>query len=93
MFNGLFSTVSTTLSDTMHTLKALQKMNRLVLCLLVAIAFADVAMGWSCDQMNRHPVRARVLCIGSCNLQSCATGYCQIRRGRKTCVCSRCSRG
>ncbi|VDK27406.1 unnamed protein product [Anisakis simplex] len=30
------------------------------------------------------------LCISSCKLQNCATGYCRERNGRPKCVCSRC---
>ncbi|EGT52624.1 hypothetical protein CAEBREN_15906 [Caenorhabditis brenneri] len=36
---------------------------------------------------------ARGLCITSCSMQNCGTGYCQKRSGRPTCVCSRCANG
>ncbi|CAP31030.1 Protein CBR-ABF-2 [Caenorhabditis briggsae] len=36
---------------------------------------------------------ARGLCITSCSMQNCGTGYCEKRRGRPTCVCSRCANG
>ncbi len=36
---------------------------------------------------------ARLACISSCKIQNCGTGYCQVRNGRKTCVCSRCGNG
>jgi len=33
---------------------------------------------------------ARGACIASCKVQSCGTGYCEMRSGRPVCVCSRC---
>uniref|UniRef100_A0A8R1I8A2 Uncharacterized protein n=3 Tax=Caenorhabditis japonica TaxID=281687 RepID=A0A8R1I8A2_CAEJA len=36
---------------------------------------------------------ARGLCITSCSMQNCGTGYCEKRGGRPTCVCSRCANG
>ncbi|KAK5984097.1 hypothetical protein GCK32_006958 [Trichostrongylus colubriformis] len=70
-----------------------QEMNRLVMCLFVAIAFVDVAMSVTCNLMDCHPILARTACVASCKAMNCATGYCENRGGRKTCVCSRCDVG
>ncbi|KAK5985892.1 ABF-2 [Trichostrongylus colubriformis] len=73
-------------------------MNRLLLCLVVVVAF-EVAMSQlylsTCARMD-VPIldkAARAACITSCSVQNCGTGYCENRGGRKTCVCSRCASG
>ncbi|PIO69406.1 hypothetical protein TELCIR_08767, partial [Teladorsagia circumcincta] len=74
------------------------KMNRLLLCLFLAIT-VNVAMGQiylsTCARMDTPILdkAARAACITSCSIQNCGTGYCENRGGRKTCVCSRCANG
>ncbi|KAK5985164.1 ABF-2 [Trichostrongylus colubriformis] len=73
-------------------------MNSLLLFLFVTFTF-DVVRSrvyfTTCARMDAGPIlakAARAACITSCKWQNCGTGYCQIRGGRKTCVCSRCRR-
>ncbi|VDO15830.1 unnamed protein product [Haemonchus placei] len=73
-------------------------MNLLLMCLLLAVV-SDVVVSavylTTCARMD-VPVlakAARAACITSCSVQNCGTGYCENRRGRKTCVCSRCANG
>ncbi|KIH45719.1 hypothetical protein ANCDUO_24237 [Ancylostoma duodenale] len=73
-------------------------MNRFLLCLAL---FAILGLASSqfylttCARMDTPILdkAARAACITSCSIQNCGTGYCENRRGRKTCVCSRCANG
>ncbi|ULU01499.1 hypothetical protein L5515_004517 [Caenorhabditis briggsae] len=47
----------------------------------------------SCTKMDKNSQVARAACITSCAVQHCATGYCEKRGNRPTCVCSRCDKG
>ncbi|EFP09452.1 hypothetical protein GCK72_009686 [Caenorhabditis remanei] len=66
--------------------------------LLVFIVFVAISGVFSqdlasCARMDTMEKVARAACIGSCTIQNCATGYCEKRNGRPTCVCSRCAFG
>ncbi|CAD6199839.1 unnamed protein product [Caenorhabditis auriculariae] len=69
-----------------------------ILAILALAAFSEVSAGidlTTCARMNVPILSkgARALCIASCNLQNCGTGYCKKRSGRPTCMCSRCANG
>ncbi|KAF1770342.1 hypothetical protein GCK72_002160 [Caenorhabditis remanei] len=63
---------------------------------LLLVSYAAAGIDFStCARMD-VPVldkAARGLCITSCSMQNCGTGYCEKRSGRPTCVCSRCANG
>uniref|UniRef100_A0A915A2Y8 Uncharacterized protein n=1 Tax=Parascaris univalens TaxID=6257 RepID=A0A915A2Y8_PARUN len=64
--------------------------------LLVAVVAVTTALDFSsCARMDVPGLNkvAQGLCISSCKYQNCGTGSCVRRRGRKTCVCSRCGGG
>uniref|UniRef100_A0A915CIV3 Uncharacterized protein n=1 Tax=Parascaris univalens TaxID=6257 RepID=A0A915CIV3_PARUN len=64
--------------------------------LLVAVVAVTTALDFSsCARMDVPGLSkvAQGLCISSCKYQNCGTGSCVRRRGRKTCVCSRCGGG
>ncbi|VDM47441.1 unnamed protein product [Toxocara canis] len=66
-----------------------------IFVLLVALVTVNAVIDFStCARMDIPGLSkiARGLCITSCKYQNCGTGYCQKRRGRPTCVCSRCRR-
>ncbi|PAV75671.1 hypothetical protein WR25_15167 [Diploscapter pachys] len=67
-----------------------------ILFAVVALQFVSAAIDFStCARMDVPILNkvARGLCITSCSAQNCGTGYCRKRRGRPTCVCSRCADG
>ncbi|CAJ0595284.1 unnamed protein product [Cylicocyclus nassatus] len=73
-------------------------MNNLLLCTvlfaLLGLASTQIYLT-TCARMD-VPIldkAARAACITSCSVQNCGTGYCENRKGRKTCVCSRCANG
>ncbi|RCN52255.1 hypothetical protein ANCCAN_01688 [Ancylostoma caninum] len=69
----------------------------LVFSILLSLFVAIFGQGYlsTCARMDIPGLdkAARALCIASCSLQNCATGNCEVREGRKTCVCSRCKDG
>ncbi|VDO83007.1 unnamed protein product [Heligmosomoides polygyrus] len=67
----------------------------LLMCFFVLGDIADGVYLTTCARMDTPILAkgARALCIASCSAQNCATGYCEKRGGRKTCVCSRCASG
>ncbi|VDM76172.1 unnamed protein product [Strongylus vulgaris] len=76
----------------------IRAMDHSLLCLvLLALLGLANSQGYlsTCARMD-VPILdkvARAACIASCSIQNCGTGYCQVRRGRKTCVCYRCANG
>ncbi|KHJ86600.1 hypothetical protein OESDEN_13641, partial [Oesophagostomum dentatum] len=69
------------------TLRNKIQMHLLILLLLLVAAFNDGVYSFSCD------IGGRPACVLSCQVQNCATGYCEDREGRNICVCSRCASG
>ncbi|TKR61434.1 hypothetical protein L596_028540 [Steinernema carpocapsae] len=61
-------------------------MNKLLLSFVLLSTFAFIAESLSC-------CAGRAGCIGSCNLQNCATGYCTKEGCDGVCQCSRCDKG
>ncbi|KHN71559.1 hypothetical protein Tcan_02178 [Toxocara canis] len=67
-----------------------------VLVMMMLLVCANAAIDFStCARMDIPVLSkvARAMCINSCKFQNCGTGYCQVSKGRKTCVCYRCGNG
>ncbi|VDM68619.1 unnamed protein product [Strongylus vulgaris] len=65
-----------------------------VLFSIVELALSNVYLS-TCARMD-VPVLEKVAhgaCITSCSIQNCGSGHCEMRGGRKTCVCTRCANG
>ncbi|CAJ0605999.1 unnamed protein product [Cylicocyclus nassatus] len=71
--------------------------SQIVLSLIVCLISLVASQGYltTCARMDVPYLEkaAHALCIASCSAQNCATGHCEMRDGRKTCVCSRCANG
>ena len=60
-----------------------------VLFILTLLSYTSLSESICCWGPNDN--YNRVCCVGTCQLQNCATGYCNAQT--KTCVCSRCENG